>query len=201
MKKNKKIMVALSATIVGASITSGALALGSQLDFEASKSGASASELIQPSGDVGDPASIDNAKSTIKQLLEANLWLGNVSATDRKVSYFGAESEANYSSLKRKIATIWAANRVEEIYSQFKEILAVDNAANFDNHFDDLQLSVSDWQGVQVSPTIIHALFTSHFTYKSGASESTDAETQWRITLVSEEGTWKISERWGKAID
>jgi hypothetical protein len=174
IKKKKKLIFVLAGAIVGVSITSGALALGSQLDFEASKSGASASKFIQPSGDVGDPVSIDNAKSTIKQLLEANLWLGNVSATDRRVWYFGSESQAHYSNLKRKIANIWAADRVDEIYSNFKEILAVDNAADFDNHFDDLELSVSEWQGVQVSPSTIHALFTSHFVYNSGASESTD---------------------------
>ena len=198
---NKKILFALAGSIIGASVVSGALALGAQGELNVSVPRPATAKYVQSFGDSGSPSEISEAKATISRILEENLKLGNVTASDRQARYFGDHSEENFANLKLRLSEIWAARRVDEVFADFKEILTVDNTAGFDNHFDSVQLTVSDWQGVQVLPTEIHALFVSHFTFTTGANSSTDAETQWDVKLVLEDGSWKLAERTGKSID
>ena len=186
---------------MGASVVSGALALGAQGGLNVSVPRTDHSKYSPSFGDIGSPSQISEAKSAISRILEQNLKLGNLTASDRKARYFGDLSEENFANLKLRLSEIWAARRVDEIFADFKEILTVDNTAGFDNHFDSVQLNVSDWQGVQVLPTEIHALFVSHFTFITGANSSTDSETQWNVKLVLEDGSWKLAERTGKSID
>ena len=176
---------------MGASVVSGALALGAQGGLNVSVPRTDHSKYSPSFGDIGSPSQISEAKSAISRILEQNLKLGNLTASDRKARYFGDLSEENFANLKLRLSEIWAARRVDEIFADFKEILTVDNTAGFDNHFD----------SVQVLPTEIHALFVSHFTFITGANSSTDSETQWNVKLVLEDGSWKLAERTGKSID
>jgi hypothetical protein len=158
--------------------------------------------LEMPGVDRGDSASVEAVKAAVIDGFEKLEKLSKIpSSTQKAIGDGTAERASDY--LFATLSSVWVPSKADEYYEDFKSLLQVEDGRFPAPDWNDVELVIDQWQGVQVDTERGSALFIGHFEYTSESEVWSDETIQWKVELQQPSGSnaWFFSERIGHLIN